>query len=45
MEFLIPLIIILLMVLVPVGFWLARSNGRGPIRGGPHPDDLPGHRG
>jgi hypothetical protein len=43
MEFMVPLIIILLMVLVPVGFWLARTN-RGPIRGGPHPDDLPGQR-
>jgi hypothetical protein len=40
MEFLIPLIIILLMVLVPLGFWLARS---GPAHG-PHPDDLPGQR-
>jgi hypothetical protein len=43
MEFFIPLIIILLMVLVPLGFWLARDS-RGPIRGGPHPDDLPGQR-
>ena len=43
MEFFIPLIIILLMVLVPLGFWLAR-NTRGPIRGGPHPDALPGQR-
>lgn len=44
MEFLIPLIVILLMVLVPVGFLLARGSGRGPIRGGPHPDDIPGRR-
>ena len=43
MEFFIPLIIILLMVLVPLGFWLARDS-RGPIRGGPHPDDLSGQR-
>lgn len=42
MEFLIPLIIIGLMILIPVGFILARS---GPARsGGPHPDDVPGQR-
>jgi len=41
MEFILPLIIILLMVLVPLGFWLARDN---PARGGPHPDDLSGQR-
>jgi hypothetical protein len=41
-EFFIPLIIILLMVLVPIGFLLARSS---PARGGgPHPNDLPGQR-
>src|SRR5436305_15186707 len=37
MEFLLPLVVIGLMILVPIGFWLAR---RGPApSGGPHPDD------
>lgn len=43
MEFILPLIVILLMILVPLAFWLARSGG-GPARGGPHPDDIPGQR-
>ena len=42
MEFLLPLVVIGLMILVPIGFWLAR---RGPApSGGPHPDDVPGQR-
>ncbi len=41
MEFILPLIVILMMVLVPLAFWLARGN---TARGGPHPDDLPGQR-
>ena len=42
MEFILPLIVILMMVLVPLAFWLAR--GGGPARSGPHPDDIPGQR-
>jgi hypothetical protein len=41
MEFILPMIVILMMILVPLAFWLAR--GSGPA-GGPHPDDLPGQR-
>jgi hypothetical protein len=38
MEFLIPLIIIGLLLLVPIAFWLARPDARK----GPYPNDLPG---
>ena len=38
MEFLLPLVVIGLMVLVPIGFWMARRSGPAAA-GGPHPDD------
>lgn len=38
MEFLLPLLIIGFLILVPIGFLLARRDaGKGP-----HPEDLPG---